>query len=72
MHARRPVQRIYFQPGIVGNHDFSRRVQAIFLSLLARVIFECDSVFNHSRQGSEAGNAPNFNSAPGSRSRKVP
>src|SRR6266849_2653754 len=53
MHSRSAGQRIYFQPGIVGQDDFSRSIQTISLDLLAGIGLEGKAVFDHRRKGSE-------------------
>jgi hypothetical protein len=72
VHTGSAIQGIDFEPGIVGDDDFSRRIAAVLFGLLAGVLLKCGAVFHNGRQGREVRDSSDLNGMRPSSSGKVP
>jgi hypothetical protein len=64
MDARSTLERVNFEPGIIGQDHLARNFTAVSLRLFSRILFESQAIFDHGRQRGEVWNRRDLNAKP--------
>ena len=61
MDARSTLERVNFEPGIIGQDHLARNFTAVSLRFFPRILFESQAILNHGRQRGEVWNRRDLN-----------